>query len=76
MLLLLLCISWMKILKEWVAKGCPMPPTDYFYDAPGLVEIPYKELTLDNDWHSYDITHDLTRSGVAKFWEDWKSAVA
>lgn len=65
----------LKILKEWVEKRCPVPPPDYFYDAPGLLEIPYQELSLENDWKTYDISHELTRIGVAKFWEDWKAVV-
>lgn len=65
----------MKILKEWVEKKCSVPPSDYFYDAPGLLEIPYQELSLENDWKTYDISHELTHTGVAKFWEDWKSVV-
>lgn len=66
----------MKILKEWAEKGCTLPPADYMYDTPGLFEIPYKELTLDKDWREYDLGHDLTTTGVGKFWEDWKSVVS
>jgi transaldolase len=64
-----------KVLKEWVDGGCVLPPQEYIYDTPGLTEIPYREITLDKDWKEYDLHHDLTDAGVAKFWEDWKSIV-
>jgi len=64
-----------KIFKEWSDGGFMLPPKDFMYDSPGLVEIPYDELSLDKDWKEYNIKHDLTDSGVAKFWEDWKGIV-
>ncbi len=64
-----------KIIKEWAEGGCALPGEDFIYDAPGLADIPYKELTLDNDWKAYDLSHPLTDSGIAKFWEDWQSIV-
>ncbi len=64
-----------KILKEWAESGFSQPPAEFIYDAPGLVEIPYKELSLDLDWHEYNLDHYLTTAGVAQFWEDWKSLV-
>lgn len=65
-----------KIFKEWADGGFSLPGNDFIYDVPGLAEIPYRELTLDKDWKDYDLHHDLTDSGVAKFWEDWKSIVS
>jgi len=64
-----------KLLKEWESQGFPLPPADYIYDAPGLMEIPYKELSLDVDWHEFDLRHDLTDIGLKKFWEDWKAII-
>lgn len=64
-----------KIFKEWADNGFQLPPEDFMYDAPGLTEIPYKELSLDVDWHTLDLTHELTTAGMAKFWEDWQSIV-
>ncbi|MBI2405374.1 transaldolase [Candidatus Gottesmanbacteria bacterium] len=61
-----------KLLKQWENEGFPIPPKDFIYDAPGLAEIPYHELSLDVDWHEFDLTHDLTDIGLKKFWEDWK----
>lgn len=65
-----------KIFKEWAEGGFALPPKDFIYDAPGLTEIPYEEITLDKDWRDYDLTHDLTDAGLKKFWEDWQAIVA
>lgn len=64
-----------KVLKEWEAAGFPTPPEDFIYDVPGLTEIPYHELSLDLDWREYDLIHDLTASGLTKFWEDWRNII-
>lgn len=65
-----------KIFKEWADGGFALPKDDFVYDVPGLEDIAYKELTLDKDWKEYDLHHDLTDAGIAKFWEDWKSIVS
>lgn len=64
-----------KVFKEWADGGFSLPKDDFIYDIPGLDDIAYKELTLDKDWREYDLHHDLTDAGVAKFWEDWKGIV-
>lgn len=64
-----------KIFKEWADGGFMLPPADYIYDVPGLEEIPYKELSLDANWKDFDLHHDLTDAGLARFWADWKSIV-
>lgn len=64
-----------KIFKEWADGGFQLPAADFIYDVPGLTEIPYKEISLDVDWHTLDLTHELTTAGLSKFWEDWKSIV-
>lgn len=78
-----------KVFKEWADPSAgsgrvpfALPPKNYVYDpsaqagVKGLTEIPYKELTLDKPWESYDLHHDLTDAGISKFWEDWKSIVS
>lgn len=71
-----------KIFQEWAGQGFSQPSGDFFYDKPagadkpGLTEIPYRELTLDNEWTEYDLHHDLTDAGLAKFWEDWRNIVS
>jgi len=64
-----------KIFKEWADGGFTLPGSDFVYDVPGLSEIPYKELSLDQDWKAFNLHHDLTDAGVATFWKDWKSIV-
>ncbi len=64
-----------KLLKEWESRGFPLPPADFIYDTPGLAEIPYRELSLDIDWREFNLHHDLTTAGIAKFWEDWKAII-
>lgn len=65
-----------KVFKLWEEAGFTVPSEDYIYNPAGLAEMPYHEVSLGNDWQSYDISHPLTASGVAKFWEDWKTVVA
>jgi transaldolase len=64
-----------KIFQEWAAGGFVLPDAEYMYDVPQLSDIPYRQMTLDKPWQEYNIRHDLTDAGVAKFWEDWKSIV-
>lgn len=68
-----------KLFTEWSqpSTGAPfaLPPEDFVYDVPGLANLPYRELTLDLEWSEYDIVHNLTDSGVKKFWEDWSQIV-
>lgn len=73
-----------KVLSEWLVGPSTgsgqnpvirLPDSDFVYDVPGLADISYKELTLDKDWKEYDLSHPLTDSGVARFWEDWKAIV-
>ena len=63
------------ILKEWGEKGMPMPGNEYRYEPKGLKPIPYKPLELSRKWDAYDISHDLTVSGMEKFSADWKSLI-
>jgi transaldolase len=69
-----------KVLEQWVEAGFPMPGNDYRYraiDAKGnpLRPIPYEELNLDAPWESFDLEHELTRKGIEKFVEDYKSTL-
>jgi len=63
------------ILKEWGERGMPLPGSDYTYDAKGLVPIAAQELPLDREWASYDLSHDLTEKGMAKFSSDWNALI-
>ena len=62
-----------KIIKEW--NG--IKPFD---SAQGKLEnnlrsIEYKKIDLNQSWQSFDIHHELTDIGLAKFAFDWKSVL-
>lgn len=63
-----------KVFKTWAEGGCTSPDSSYIYPSQNLKPIPYREdLVLGKPWQDYDLTHDLTSTGLAKFWEDWNS---
>lgn len=64
-----------EILKEWGEKGLPMPGDAYTYDTRGLKAIPYRRIGLNNKWEDYDIRHELTDKGMAKFSADWNALI-
>lgn len=64
-----------KLYNEWKEKEFALPDENYLYDAGGLIELPYQEMTLDKEWTEYDIHHELTETGLKKFWEDWSLVV-
>lgn len=64
-----------KAYTAWKEAGFARPDENFLYDQPGLTEIPYQELSLDNNWTEYDIHHELTEKGLARFWSDWSEAV-
>ncbi len=63
------------VFTKWAESGFTLPGDEYIYNPQGLTEMPYHEVTLDNEWETYDISHPLTDAGTVKFWEDWKSIV-
>lgn len=64
-----------KVLKEWAERGLPVPANDYKYNPRDLKSIPYKNIVLTKNWYEYDISHDLTVKGIAKFSSDWDSLI-
>lgn len=64
-----------KILKEVAEKGLSVPGSDFVYEEDGLKPIHYLELDLGNDWRDFDISHDLTDTGIEKFSGDWNSLI-
>ncbi len=64
-----------KILKEWADQGLPVPGGEYFYDGGNLQAIPYQELDLDKPWREYNISHEMTDAGLAKFVSDWNNLI-
>ena len=64
-----------KLYKEWKEKGFSLPDENFLYDVPGLVEIPYQEINIENEWSSFDIHHELTDAGLTRFWDDLSQVV-
>jgi transaldolase len=64
-----------KILKEWAEQKLRVPGEEYHYDAGNLKAIPYNEIDLKKDWREYDIRHELTDKGMARFSQDWNSLI-
>ncbi|HEY5152796.1 MAG TPA: transaldolase family protein, partial [Candidatus Saccharimonadales bacterium] len=64
------------VLEEWSKAGKPVPGKDFKYSRAGLKNIPYQAIDLEQDWSSYDIHHELTDKGIARFSEDWNSLTA
>lgn len=62
----------LKVFQLWADAGYKIPDASYKYPVCNLKPIPYdKEITLGKSWQSYDLYHDLTTSGVARFFSDW-----
>lgn len=61
-----------KIFKEWAIDGFEIPTLAFIYDQPELAEIPYRQISLDESWDSYNISHDLTSKGLQMFADDWR----
>jgi transaldolase len=64
------------LLLQWAADGLPVPGAGYAYDARGLGKIAYREISLDKPVEGYDISHDLTDKGMARFSADWNALIA
>ena len=65
-------VPW-KVLKEWGEGALRLPAGNFQYKPEGLQVIPYEEISLEQDWRAFDISHDLTDKGVGKFAEDWNN---
>jgi transaldolase len=62
----------MKVFQEWANQKFPLPDENFTYDAGDLKPIPYQHLSMDKNWRSYDLHHDLTEAGLARFTQDWQ----
>jgi transaldolase len=60
-----------KIMKNWDGSV----PEGFSYAPEGLEPIPYKELDINQDWASFDITHPLTDKGIHRFSDDWNALI-
>lgn len=64
------------ILKEWSDRGLPVPGDEYIYESGSLKAIPLINIALTGQWSDYDISHELTDKGLARFASDWNSLIA
>lgn len=64
-----------KVVKEWADNGMKIPGKDFKYNAGNLANIPYEELDLNQDWHKFDIKHELTDKGIERFSSDWNNLI-
>lgn len=63
-----------RIYTQWIETDGMLPPDEeYEYPATGLEAIPFEKLDLQQSWDQFDISHELTDAGVARFSEDWNS---
>ena len=61
-----------KVFKLWAGQNFRIPGENYIYKTDNLKEIPYRtEIRLGRDWQEYDLKHDLTDSGIDRFYDDW-----
>lgn len=63
-----------KVLEQWAAKDFPTPGPDFSYKSTGT-RIAYKDLDLDRPFESFDIEHELTRKGIARFVSDYRATL-
>jgi transaldolase len=65
--------SPLSVLKEWGRAGRPMPGPDYAFSAKNLAPIGYEKVGLGGKLDDYDLNHELTVKGMAKFSADWNA---
>ena len=58
-----------KLFGPWGKQGFPLEASY----ASGGNDIPYQEIDLFADWKSFNIQHDLTDTGLARFAADWNA---
>jgi len=63
-----------KILQEWREQGMILGQ-DTKHEREDLEPIVYKEINLEQEWESFDISHDLTDKGIERFAADWNSLI-
>lgn len=64
-----------KILLAWADQNMPIPSADFVYHAEGLTPLPFEKLDMTADWHTCNISHQLTIAGLIRFAEDWNTLI-
>lgn len=65
----------LKVLKSWSALGLSLPNDDFHYEPDKLKTIPYKEISLNQDWQGLPLSHELIDVGIEKFSGDWNALI-
>ena len=63
------------VLKDWAARGLPLPAADYRYERGNLKGIAYQDVDLGRNWRDYDLRHELTDQGLERFSADWNNLI-
>lgn len=63
------------ILSEWAKAGFPLTQQSNESEQPSLNPIEFAHIDLNMPWQEYNIEHELTKSGLLKFVDDWNSLV-
>ena len=63
-----------KVLEQWSGEGMPLPGENFAYQPVGT-RIPYEHLDLGQPWERFNIEHELTRKGIAKFVSDYRATL-
>lgn len=65
-----------KVFKMWQETGFKTPEENYVYPVGQLKPIAFREdVILGKPWQEYDLSHDLTATGINRFFSDWNSVV-
>ena len=64
-----------KVLLAWADAGYPTSSAAMTPPVTGLRPLPAPLVRLDRPWQEYNLQHDLTDAGVAKFAADWDALV-
>ncbi|MCB9798868.1 transaldolase [Candidatus Nomurabacteria bacterium] len=64
-----------KFLLKWAEQGMPVSTGAYVYQKGDLQDIEYRHIDLNLDWSEYDIYHELTDAGLARFADDWNKLI-
>lgn len=64
-----------KVLLAWADAGYPVSSAAMTPPVTGLRPLPVPSMRLDRPWQEYNLRHDLTDAGVAKFAADWDALI-
>ncbi|MDE2311654.1 MAG: transaldolase [Patescibacteria group bacterium] len=65
----------LKVLKDWAAAGMPVKDQQQDVQPLALKPILYQQLDLNQPWQNFNIQHELTDKGLAKFAQDWNNLI-